>query len=68
MRRQPITIYNLPITRRPSPFVTQTANKVFRSVDEAFEYFDQKGYFQPITPSELDHSYPPLRIGGPIKG
>ena len=33
--------------KEPSPFVTQTANKVFRSVDEAFEYFDQKGYFQP---------------------
>jgi hypothetical protein len=33
--------------KEPSPFVTQTANKVFRSVDEAFAYFDQKGYFQP---------------------
>ena len=33
--------------KEPSPFVTQTANKVFRSVDEAFGYFDQKGYFQP---------------------
>jgi len=33
--------------KEPSPFITQTANKVFRSVDEAFAYFDQKGYFQP---------------------
>jgi hypothetical protein len=33
--------------KEPSPFVTQTANKVFRSVDEAFAYFEQKGYFQP---------------------
>ena len=47
MGQRPITIYDLPITRRPSPFVTQTANKVFRSTEEAFAYFDQKGYFQP---------------------
>ena len=33
--------------KEPSPFVTQTANKVFRSIEEAFAYFDQKGYFQP---------------------
>ncbi len=33
--------------KEPSPFITQTANKVFRSVDEAFAYFEQKGYFQP---------------------
>jgi adenylate kinase len=33
--------------KEPSPFITQTANKVFRSVDEAFAFFDQKGYFQP---------------------
>ncbi|MCL2649386.1 MAG: ATP-binding protein [Phycisphaerales bacterium] len=31
----------------PSPFITQTANKVFRSVDEAFVFFEKKGYFQP---------------------
>jgi len=29
----------------PSPFVTQTANKVFPSVAEALKYFDQKGFF-----------------------
>jgi hypothetical protein len=33
--------------KEPSPFITQTANKVFRSVDEAFAFFEQKGYFQP---------------------
>ncbi len=33
--------------KEPSPFVTQTANKVFRSVDEALAFFEQKGYFQP---------------------
>jgi len=30
--------------REPSPFITQTANKVFRSVDEAIAYFEEKGY------------------------
>ena len=29
----------------PSPFITQTANKVFKSVDEAMAFFEQKGYF-----------------------
>ena len=29
----------------PSPFITQTANKVFPSVAEALQYFDQKGFF-----------------------
>jgi len=33
--------------KEPSPFVTQTANKVFRSVDEAFAFFEKKGYFLP---------------------
>ncbi len=33
--------------KEPSPFITQTANKVFRSTDEAFLFFEQKGYFQP---------------------
>jgi hypothetical protein len=28
----------------PSPFITETATKVFRSVDEAIGYFKQKGY------------------------
>ena len=28
----------------PSPFITETASKVFRSVDESLEYFRQKGY------------------------
>ena len=33
--------------KNPSPFVTQTANKVFHSVDEALKYFEEKGYFAP---------------------
>jgi adenylate kinase len=33
--------------KEPSPFITQTANKVFRSVDEAFAYFEEKGFFRP---------------------
>jgi hypothetical protein len=28
----------------PSPFITETATKVFRSVEEAIECFKQKGY------------------------
>ena len=35
--------------KEPSPFVTQTANKVFRSIEEAFAYFETKGYFQPYS-------------------
>jgi adenylate kinase len=34
-------------TKEPSPFVTQTANKMFRTVDEAMRYFEEKGFFQP---------------------
>jgi adenylate kinase len=30
----------------PSPFITETATKVFRSVDEALEHFRQKGYIR----------------------
>ncbi len=33
--------------QEPSPFITQTATKVFRSTAEALAYFDHKGYFQP---------------------
>ena len=28
----------------PSPFITETATKVFKSTDEAIAYFKQKGY------------------------
>jgi adenylate kinase len=35
--------------KEPSPFVTQTANRVFRSVEEAFAFFEGKGYFQPYS-------------------
>lgn len=35
--------------KEPSPFVTQTANKVFRSVDEALAYFDQRGFCVPFS-------------------
>jgi adenylate kinase len=30
----------------PSPFITETATKVFRSVEEALKYFEAKGYFK----------------------
>ena len=30
----------------PSPFITETANKVFNGVDEAIEYFGERGYLQ----------------------
>lgn len=31
----------------PSPFITQTATKVFRSVDEALQHFEERGFFTP---------------------
>ncbi len=30
----------------PSPFITETATRVFKSVEEAIEYFGKKGYFE----------------------
>ncbi len=33
----------------PSPFITQTANKVFHSVAEALAYFDQAGFCVPYS-------------------
>jgi len=33
----------------PSPFITQTAHKVFRSTEEAMGFFEGQGYFQPAT-------------------
>jgi adenylate kinase len=31
--------------KSPSPFITETATKIFRSVEEALAYFDSKGWF-----------------------
>lgn len=31
--------------KHPSPFITETATKVFKSVPEAMEFFEKKGYF-----------------------
>jgi adenylate kinase len=31
--------------KSPSPFITETATRVFKSVDEALAYFEQKGMF-----------------------
>jgi hypothetical protein len=31
--------------KQPSPFITETATKVFSTVDEALAYFDSKGMF-----------------------
>lgn len=31
--------------KNPSPFITETANGVFKSVDEAIEHFEKKGLF-----------------------
>jgi adenylate kinase len=31
--------------KQPSPFITETAEKIFPSVDDALGYFDQKGMF-----------------------
>lgn len=32
-------------SKSPSPFITETATKIFKSVDEALSYFDEKGMF-----------------------
>ncbi len=32
--------------KAPSPFITETATKIFSSVDEALEYFSEQGYFE----------------------
>jgi hypothetical protein len=31
--------------KSPSPFITETATRIFRSVDEALSYFESKGWF-----------------------
>jgi adenylate kinase len=35
--------------KNPSPFITETATKVFRSTEEALNYFDAKGMFAAAT-------------------
>ncbi|MBM4111419.1 MAG: AAA family ATPase [Phycisphaerae bacterium] len=35
--------------KAPSPFITETATKIFRSVDEALSYFESKGMMAPVT-------------------
>ena len=32
----------------PSPFITETATRVFRSTDETLEFFQKKGYIREI--------------------
>jgi hypothetical protein len=32
--------------KAPSPFITETATKIFSSVDEALDYFSKQGYFE----------------------
>jgi hypothetical protein len=31
--------------RNPSPFITETATKVFKSTEEALQYFEKRGMF-----------------------
>ena len=33
--------------KAPSPFITETATKIFPSVDAALSYFESKGMFHP---------------------
>lgn len=35
--------------KNPSPFITETATKIFRSVDEALKYFEDKGMLSPTS-------------------
>lgn len=38
----------------PSPFITETANKVFRSVGEALRYFQKQGYIKDLQMELLE--------------
>jgi adenylate kinase len=31
--------------KNPSPFITETATRIFASVDDALTYFEEKGMF-----------------------
>jgi adenylate kinase len=42
----------------PSPFITETATRVFRSTGEAIEHFKQRGY--------IKHSVPPVLRADPL--
>lgn len=35
--------------KQPSPFITETATRIFREVDEALEYFEEQGLFAEKT-------------------
>ena len=35
--------------KNPSPFITETATKVFKSTQEALDYFDHNGMFNPVS-------------------
>ncbi|MCX5663008.1 MAG: ATP-binding protein [Planctomycetota bacterium] len=35
--------------KTPSPFITETATRVFRSVDEALAYFEERGMFHQVS-------------------
>ena len=35
--------------KNPSTFITETATKIFRSVDEALKHFEDKGMFAPTN-------------------
>ena len=37
--------------KSPSPFITETATKVFPSVDAALRHFDEQGMLQQASPS-----------------
>jgi adenylate kinase len=44
-----------PCAAMPSPFITETATRVFRTTGEAIEYFGEKRYIvpEPTTPSQM---------------
>ncbi len=41
-------------TKTPSPFITETATKIFSSVDDALGYFESKGCFPSAICSGVD--------------
>ncbi|MBD3349748.1 MAG: AAA family ATPase [Candidatus Eisenbacteria bacterium] len=47
----------------PSPFITETATKVFATTEEALTHFQQKGYLESFQKPLFDPSAPPRERG-----
>jgi adenylate kinase len=47
----------------PSPFITETATRVFRTTAETLEHFQKKGYIREIQPALFQPGSPPRERG-----